>query len=335
IKLRTLTRETKSATSVLWPLPQLPTKEMRFVDLERYHENPEVIRMSAFNCNDPAIVGYSVHHSHRFLSVHAHIPGENTTFYQSNPSFHAVWQYMPVDRDEAVVEIWKHCENSLLQNTSLVVYLHLLAMRNVNTYMAKRPGKQTSRIFYNTSSAGIYLLGFETPSPTPNSQRPTLPTPPSFSPTLYQEFYYYTSAALDGVTTVTPSLHQVAGTSVSISLLLHDSNARATSFVGQIRLDSLGCPLEVGASQRVWLRFLSMRMGGHCVARVATSLPSDIDAHTLTWLALPYYGIPEWWFLHRQCRVHHEGQASPATSKVPAGQYQRLLEEQEPGHGAQ
>lgn len=198
-----------------------------------------------------------------------------------------------------------------------------------NWALLDRPSKQTSRIFYNTSSAGIYRLGFETPSPTPNSQRSTLPTPLSLSPTTWQEFYYYTSAALDGVTTVTPSMHQVAGTSVIIGLLLHDSNAPTTSCVGQIRLDSLGCPLEVGASQRLWLGFLSMRTGGHCVAKVATSPPSDIDAYTLTWLALPYHGMLEWWFSHRQCRVHHGGQASPATTTVPAGQYQRLLEEQE------
>lgn len=193
-----------------------------------------------------------------------------------------------------------------------------------NWTLLDRPSKQPSRIFYNTSSAGIRLLGFETPPPTPDSQPPAFPTPVSSSPTFPQEEYYYTSAALDDVTRVTPSLHQIGATLVITGLLLHRSNAR-TSCVGQIRLDSLGRPLEVGTSQRLWLGFSSTTMGGCCVTGAATSRPSDIYA--LKWLALPYSGLLEWWFSFRQCRVHHEGQVSPATTRTSAGQHRRWLEQ--------
>ncbi|KAL2174926.1 uncharacterized protein P884DRAFT_207934 [Thermothelomyces heterothallicus CBS 202.75] len=334
IKLRTLTREAESPT-VLWPLPQRSTKEIRLVGLERRDENPDLIRMSAFKCNDPAIIGYSVCHFHRFLSIHAHIAGEDTKFvYQSKPSIYAVWQYMPVDRDEAVVEIWKHYDH-VSRKTSLMFKtdkgrITLMgawpSSLGSNWTLLDRPSKQPSRIFYDTYSAGIRLLGFAAPPPTPDSQRPELPTPLSTSPSFSQEDYYYTSAALDGITAVTPSLQQIGGTSVITGLLLHRSNEH-TSCVGQIRLDSLGCPLEVGTSQRLWLGFLSTTMGGYCMTRAATSRPTDIRA--LTWLALPFSGLLEWWFSYRQCRIHHEGQASPETCRVPAGQYRRWLEQRE------
>ena len=117
-----LTREAES--TVLWSLPQRSTKEMRLVDLGRCVGNPDLIRMSAFNCNDPAIIGYFVCHFHGFLSIHAHTPGKDTKLlYPSKKSIYAVWQYMPVDRDEAVVEIWKHCDG-FSQKTSLMVCPH-------------------------------------------------------------------------------------------------------------------------------------------------------------------------------------------------------------------
>ena len=198
-----------------------------------------------------------------------------------------------------------------------------------NWTLLDRPSKRSSRIFYNISTAGIRLLGFEGPPPKPDSQRPELPTPLSASPAYSQEDYYYTAAVLDGVTAINPSLHQIGGTSVITGLLLHRSNEHTTSCVGQIRPHYLGCRLEVGTSQGLWLGFLSMTTGGYCVTRAATSRPTDTHHDALTWLALPYSGLLEWWFSNRQCRIHHGGQASPETCRVPAGQYRRWLEQQQ------
>jgi hypothetical protein len=96
---------------------------MRFVDLEGREHDADQIRMSAFICNDPAIIGYSVRHSRRCLSIHAHVAGEDTSiFYQLKPRINEVWQYMPVDKGEVVVEIWKYYY-PLHRSTALLVRL--------------------------------------------------------------------------------------------------------------------------------------------------------------------------------------------------------------------
>ncbi|KAH6856152.1 hypothetical protein B0I37DRAFT_366685 [Chaetomium sp. MPI-CAGE-AT-0009] len=328
--LRTLTQGFERWPTALWPLPHPPTKKIRFFDLGPCDQIPDVIRMSAFSCNDPAVTGYSVSHFQRFFSIHAHIPGEDTkSFYQSPLSVDTVCQYMPIDRDESVVEIWKHYD-TLFQRASLMFKTNKGRITLMGVWprrlrsawtLLDRPSTQHSRIFHDTSSTGIYLLGFETPSPTPDNQRPELPelrAPLSSSPTptFSREDYYYTSATLDGVTIVTPSLHQIGGMPVITGLLLHYPKGH-TSCVGQIRLDSLGSPLEVGTCQKRWLGFSSTPMGGHCVTGAATFRPPDI--HASSWLALPYNGLLEWWFSYRQCRIHHEDQANPETCTVPAG----------------
>jgi hypothetical protein len=91
---------------VLWTIPRVPTRKVHFDHLENVR-NPDLIRMSAFDCNDPSIIGYSVCRINNFVSIRAHVAEEDMKFYLSDQSIHTVWQYMPVDIDEVVLEIWK------------------------------------------------------------------------------------------------------------------------------------------------------------------------------------------------------------------------------------
>ncbi len=191
-----------------------------------------------------------------------------------------------------------------------------------NWTLLDRPSNQPGRIFYETSPFGVRLLGFETPPPKPGTERSTFPRPLSISPRWALEEYYYTSATIDDITMVTPSWYQIGEMSVITGLLFHHSNAH-TSCVGQVRLDSLGGPFEVGKSRELWLGFASTIMGGPCVIRATESLPSD--AHSLTWLALPCRGLLEWWFSFRQCKVHHQERESPTTCCISPKQYRRLI----------
>lgn len=193
-----------------------------------------------------------------------------------------------------------------------------------NWTLLDRPSNRPSRIFYETSPLGIRCLGFETPPPTPGPELSTFPRPLSKSPRWSLEAYCYTSATLDDITMVTPSLHQIGGMSVITGLLFHHFNAH-TSCVGQVRLNSLGCRFKV--DNCLWLGFASTIMGGPCVIRATEFPPSDADS--LTWLALPRRGLLEWWFSYRQCKIHHQKQESPATCWDSPNDYRRLIEQQE------
>lgn len=190
-----------------------------------------------------------------------------------------------------------------------------------NWTLLDRPSNRPSRIFYETSPLGIRCLGFETPHPTPGTELSTFPRPLSKSPRWGLEEYHYTSATLDDITMVTPSLHQIGGTSVITGLLFHHSNAH-TSCVGQVRLDSLGCRFEVDSC--LWLGFASTIIGGPCVIKATNSPPSD---DSLIWLPLPCRGLLEWWFSFRQCKLHLEGRESPAICWDSPGNCRRLAEQ--------
>ncbi|KAL2258767.1 hypothetical protein VTK26DRAFT_7790 [Humicola hyalothermophila] len=326
-----------SPLSVLWSLPRPLTKKIRSAKIGGIHASdmPNVIRMAMFNCNDPAIIGYSVYRIHNFQSIHAHTRGEDTAFYQSNTSVFGVWQYMPVDSGEALVEIWKHQESLGVGETCLMFKTNKgrTALMGVwplnpecNWTLLDRPSIRPGRIFYETSPSGIRWLGFETPPPTQGTRHSTFPAPQSVCPRWSLQNYYYTSAILDDITTVTPSWHQIEGISVITGLLFHSSNNAHTSCVGQVRLDSLGCPFEVSNPRELWLGFAFV-VGGPCVVRATESRPSD--AQSLTWLALPCQGLLEWWFSWRQCKIHHQGRESPPTCNVSPGLYRRFIAQQE------
>lgn len=92
-----------------WPTPQF-LEHMRY---SMWHTNPEglnhsdAIQMAAFKCNDPGVIGYSVCCTPNPIAIHPYSPGEDTEFYRRNQSVGTVWQYMPLDKEEIVVEIWK------------------------------------------------------------------------------------------------------------------------------------------------------------------------------------------------------------------------------------
>jgi hypothetical protein len=284
--------------------------------------------MSAFMCNDPGVIGYSVCCTRDVVAMHAHYPEEDVgDFYRRSQRFQAVWQYMPVDEGETVVEIWRRGARSfrthslaLRTNKGRIAVMGewpvrygsgLLQNQNYWTLL-NRMGEQPSRVFYEADYSGIGLLAFETPRPESGGQWPANLSPPSAGPdSKIHEPYYYTWSDLSGVTAVTPCQRQYGEKPVIRGLLLHHANAHV-SCVGEVRLDSLGCRLEVEGS--LWLGFSTDTRGKPCVTQIATSCPAEKG--TVTWFALPCRGKLEWWFSFSQCRVYHEGRASPPTSDV-------------------
>ncbi len=195
-----------------------------------------------------------------------------------------------------------------------------------------RPEPQDpSRVIYQTSQSGISILAFESSqqSAPADDRQPVFPTPLSRYPDSkrFYEDYYYTMAALDDITLVTPCRRRIGGTLVVTGLLIRDAGGH-TSCVGQVRLDSLDCPLEVSpaTSQMLCLGFSPTSMGGHCVTSVIVARPSEMHVSTTllasSWLDLPFRGRLEWWYSFRQCKIHHEVQESPATCLTPLAHLQ-------------
>ncbi|KAL2159726.1 hypothetical protein VTH06DRAFT_2295 [Thermothelomyces fergusii] len=328
IKLRSLTRGEESP-QILWRLPQQSTKVMHLFPLKiRYPF--KAIRMSAFECNDPAITGYSVYHSFGIRAIHAHRRGEGADCYKIEPVMFGVWQYMPIDEDESLVEIWAHYDG-YIPIPSLMFKTDKGRMRFMGAWpldhrsgwtLLAQPSKEPSWICYNARAGHTRVFGLEAPPPTPDGRGPDIPMPLSRCPRECQEPYYYSSAHLDGVSLVTPSLACIGDTSVITGLLLRHSN-KHTSSVGQVRLDSLGPPFKVRPSDRLYLGLLETNMGGHCVVIAATSRPSD--TRSIVWLDLPWHGLLEWWFSYRQCKIHHGNKSSPDTCTVTPALYQKWL----------
>ncbi|KAK3300334.1 uncharacterized protein B0H64DRAFT_380644 [Chaetomium fimeti] len=329
-KLRSLTYLAELPTAeftqpMYWPTPQFG--KQLWCDRFKRVLNLDPIRMSAIKCNDPSVIGYSVCCTLDFVTIHAHSPKEDAEFYRRSRNTCAVWQYMPVDKGELLVEVWKRKDRrypivNLVFMTNkgraAVMGPWPLKYRSGQSLLDRsgwtllnRPRKEPSRIFYDTSDSRMGVLAFETPPPESDGQRPASLTPLSPGPESGPlEPYFYSSSDLSGVTAVTPCERRFGETSVIRGLLLHHADAHV-SCVGEVRLDSLGCPLKVEGP--IWLGFSTTR-GAPCVTQIATSRPAETDA--VDWLALPCRGQLEWWYSFRQCRVHHEGRASPATSDV-------------------
>ncbi|KAH6853716.1 hypothetical protein B0I37DRAFT_400838 [Chaetomium sp. MPI-CAGE-AT-0009] len=295
-KLRSLTSldEPRMSGFILpmyWSMPQFP-KQLWCNSVSIVHD-PNSIRMSAFMCNDPGVIGYSVCCARDVVAMHAHYPEEDVgEFYRRSQRFHAVWQYMPVDEGEAVVEIWRREDRyfpihslAFRTNKGRIAVMGAWPIRygswilqEQNWTLLTRMGKQPSRVFYETDYSGIGLLAFETPRLESARQCPANLAPLSAGPDSNHEVHYYTSSDLSGVTAVTPCQRQYGETPVIRGLLLHHANAHV-SCVGEVRLDSLGCRLEVTGS--LWLGFSTDMRGGPCVTQISTSHPAETG--TVAW----------------------------------------------------
>lgn len=332
-----------------WPTPQFLDRQWFCLcgDLYKIFKS-DLIHMAAVKVDDPSITGYSVCCTLEPVAIHAHSPNEDTEFYRENESVGTVWQHMPLNKGEAVVEIWKiEAVDGLgwafaVWPPPLPFIVHTTCHARALTPIQFRTNKDRTavlgpwpwqdeaawkilhqpwsdrrpgQIFYESSSSRIRLLGFEQRlvSPPPPPPPPPALTPPPTLPrpaSTLTEAYFYSSAALDGVAAVTPCRCRVGGVRVTRGLLLHHADG-GVSCVGEVRLHGLGPRREVDGA--LWLGFGETALEGPNVLEVATSRPGEREG--VAWLMVPCEGRLEWWFSFRQCRVYHEGRASPETTE--------------------
>ncbi|OHE90313.1 hypothetical protein CORC01_14386 [Colletotrichum orchidophilum] len=314
LKIREIIPATKATDSQcsLWSVP--PSGPVRPVQLE---PSSPATQLSMLVCNLPGVTAYSVYWDYRIISFHAHVAGENLTFYEGCED--GVWMYFPLEEGEKISEIWKYSQfkrgSGLIFRTTYGRIAHLCPQPKLQPHPAPtlidlpRQDKG-SRLFFEHSPLGVRNLSFETPKPVSASDPPTLPEPLSKHPkSTFFESYFYSSALLDGVIKIVPCQRNLRGKQHIIGLLLQFPERRQ-SCVGQIRLDCLGSPLQLDDHQSIWLGFSTDDYRPFVsVLQLSESKPNE----DLSWLEVQPCNTLEWWFSLRQCQVCYMGKSSPPT----------------------
>ncbi|KZL64983.1 hypothetical protein CT0861_12835, partial [Colletotrichum tofieldiae] len=305
VKLRTIMVESEEAgshlTQSLWSVP--PSEPLRLVQLEA---RPPAAQLSMLACNEPGIAAYSVYWNCSIMLLHAHIPGEDLTFYEGYQE--GIWLHFPLKTGEKISEIWKHGQVEsdlaliLKTNHSRVALFGPQSISQplpLPTLIDLPPQDRGSRFFFEHSPLGVCSLYFETPKPAPPTNSSlTLPKPMSRQPKSFSESYFYTTADLDDIEMIVPCQRYIRGKRHIIGLLLQFPEGRQ-SCVGQVRLDSLGGPLRADGHQSMWLGF-SKSDHRPFVSAVVLSKPRGNEG--ISWLEIQFYGTLEWWFTLRQCQ---------------------------------
>ncbi|KAI1771145.1 hypothetical protein F4818DRAFT_430286 [Hypoxylon cercidicola] len=329
--------ELAPVSTCTWEIPTPPTTQIRFDimgdsshDLSCGLVAPLCVtdkarpRMALLRCNDLDITGYSMFWNERLMYIHAHRKGESLSFYDHPTRSNGFWLYMPLRDGEFLEDIWTR-RHPLPPGNGLVFRTNKGQIMTAGPYL--HPGwseyswghlqtleNAPSRLFFEYSAEGIFSLGVETSPPislkNPVGLRPFSPLPKSLS----LRSYFFSRASLEDVVEVKPCCMETAGISAIIGLLLRYGDGHQWS-VGEIRLDLLQDGIRMDQSEKMTLGFAAP--GGY--PYVASIQHSNVDrgqsdSSQLVLLDIHWTGYLEWWFSRQQCKVYHNGQASPETN---------------------
>lgn len=161
-----------------------------------------------------------------------------------------------------------------------------------------QPREGASRIFYQDSWLGIGQIAFESPKPRGRGSIPPVVKPASAYPDdRGAGQYFYTSAPLTGVLSVTACHYKLDREPAIVGLLFHYEDGRQRS-VGQIRLDSLGSSVRIDPRGRMGFQLSSNSW------KVIGFQPMHTENEG--WISMPWRGSLGWWFSHMACQLAHE-----------------------------
>lgn len=322
----------------VFDLPRPPGDTLRLFSLDiKPQKSSQSHRMASVEFNNPDTTGISVEWCNSPLSIRTHTLRDKRATYDTYESFDRscddLWCYVPMDIGEAVTEIWARrteINNSSMYKSfvfktdkgrsSLIGYSpHLLY--DPYTWILVEvldPRNGPSTMFFNTVD-DMKTLAFTSPDPNPCDRRLSLSLPESPHPEVWQqEPYHHNSVPLTDIVMVTPCQGIHKRRKEVIGLLLHYSDNHVEC-VGQIRLDWLGSPVAIDASQTTLLLGFSKVQTESwllCpyISEVRFSRPeTQKSGEAIDWFEVPWRGTLEWWFSYRQVMVYHEGRTSPPT----------------------
>ncbi|WAO94534.1 Hypothetical protein NCS54_01212200 [Fusarium falciforme] len=127
-----------TSEDVAWPRPMYPANEpvlhysnLNTWEIEEERRNAEItpwtpftryrFRTVSFDCNDPAVTGYSVCFKSGIRGIYAHRE-EDLEMYNDVDMYTrtGIWMHMPVDPDERISAIWIRCQDTMSSSGLMV-----------------------------------------------------------------------------------------------------------------------------------------------------------------------------------------------------------------------
>ncbi|KAL3590745.1 hypothetical protein FPOAC2_12947 [Fusarium poae] len=311
-------RSTRTLDS--FAIPRHPLKQSRSVNLYGIN-NVAPRRMSIFQYNRPEITGFLVCCNPGPITLHAHTPGEDLSFYHSTPIYSS-WIYVPLERDEKITSIWIRHPNPLKKVLALAFgtdkgHLHMFgaqttpALSRCKWELLDISNGEPNHFFFDSHPSTMSGLIFDSKAPRQNRIFDA-PQPVSPHPDLRScEDFHWSQARVENIVAVTPCRRVKEGSTKFIGLLLHYSDGKRES-VGQVRIDSLSPPLAIGSSSRLYLGFNTNDEKRPYIARIEIS-DAHPDQTVDLWFEVCWNGIIEWWYSYRQCQIWQDGRRSLPT----------------------
>ncbi|KAJ4285807.1 hypothetical protein BFJ63_vAg4733 [Fusarium oxysporum f. sp. narcissi] len=263
------------------------------------------------------------------MAIHSHDIDEKSLALYSRTGGDAAWFHTPFDDNEAITEIWwgsiggNGDAMGLRTSKGREVCLGFVgAIPDLDWELASTPAMDNYRIYYDSmSSMGIGGLAFEDPSPVAQGFQPFDPTtivPPMPDFRYCVEPFFFSSANLHNLSKITvcqiPDKRGVSG------LLLTYKNGHKEA-LGEVRLNCLEPPIDVGKQDRVWLRFEydptgiideHPRLVEISFSPIEPIMRDGTDPAVvgINCLEVLFTDELHWWWSSLQCQVFYDGQGS-------------------------
>lgn len=160
------------------------------------------------------------------------------------------------------------------------------------------PSGKPHKIFFEDSWRRIHQMAFESNKPLDHTIQPPIEAPQSiYPPTRITEEFFYSSASLTDVASVTLCRHMMDDELSVIGLVFRYSDGRERT-VGQVRLDCLDEPLNVEPTSGIALK---ASMDRRKIVEVKLC-----DGEKDRWIWMPWSGRISWWFSNTGTRISRE-----------------------------
>ena len=136
------------------------------------------------------------------------------------------------------------------------------------------------------------------PQPYPKSLVPISSCPQ----TTYNELWFYSYCSMEDVVEINLCVDKTASHRPIVGMLLRYSNMHRAC-VGQFRLDWAHRPLQVNQAGRLHIGMKKTGKGHSYIADININSPTDRGSTTQ--FDIPWNGILEWSFSHRQCVLYY------------------------------
>ncbi|RSL44925.1 hypothetical protein CEP54_014479 [Fusarium duplospermum] len=282
-------------------------------------------RTVSFDCNDPAVTGYSVCFMSGIRGIYAH-RGEDLKMYNDVDMYarDGVWMHMPVDPNERISAMWIRCADNtshsglMLQTNKGRQVMFGYRADSENRLDEERlwtalPGVSASpfRLYSRLSYRGVDQIAVQ-PSETLMEDDPPQMKPWPELPSPTPRYHHYSAVSLKNVVRMTPCSRKIqfpGGTFwVTTGIMVQYANGRRAC-AGEFRMDCAGESMWVDHTSSLQLGFYAVQdEAARWLAKVDTTCAGDDGL--VIWKSLRWEGSLQWWLCEQgSCEIFHLGEA--------------------------